>query len=125
MQLDLTSIESCKRIVIKIGSALLVDDAKGELRADWLNSLTVDIAELKKRGQDVILVSSGSIALGRGTLGSRVGRQSEGADAGRPGDVDARARYPERPGAAPAWKGVAAGARGEGGLVRPSANRGA
>jgi glutamate 5-kinase len=54
------------RIVVKIGSALLVDSAG--LRSDWLTGLAQDVAELKARGADVILVSSGSIALGRRVL---------------------------------------------------------
>jgi glutamate 5-kinase len=57
-----------KRIVIKIGSALLVDRAFG-LKAAWLDSLCADIAELKKAGADVLVVSSGAIALGRTVLG--------------------------------------------------------
>ncbi|MEO9824478.1 MAG: glutamate 5-kinase [Paracoccaceae bacterium] len=63
----MASIGLAKRIVIKVGSALLVDG--GALRNDWLASLADDIARLRARGQDVILVSSGSIALGRGVLG--------------------------------------------------------
>src|SRR5204862_3418308 len=57
-----------KLIVVKVGSALLVDGAKGELRRDWLASLCDDIAGLKKNGLAVVLVSSGSIALGRRLL---------------------------------------------------------
>jgi len=55
-------------VVVKVGSALLVDGAKGELRREWLTSLCDDIAGLKKRGLAVVLVSSGSIALGRRLL---------------------------------------------------------
>jgi glutamate 5-kinase len=55
-------------VVVKVGSALLVDGGKGELRRDWLASLCDDIAALKKRGLAVVLVSSGSIALGRRLL---------------------------------------------------------
>lgn len=62
-------LTSAKRIVVKIGSALLVDAATGALRIDWLTSLAADIAEQKKRGRDVLVVSSGSIALGRRVLG--------------------------------------------------------
>ena len=62
----MASLKQAKRIVVKIGSALLVEN--GALRADWLSSLAEDVAALKARGQDVILVSSGSIALGRGVL---------------------------------------------------------
>jgi glutamate 5-kinase len=58
-----------KLIVVKVGSALLVDSAKGELRRAWLESLCADIATLKKNDVKVILVSSGSIALGRRLLG--------------------------------------------------------
>lgn len=61
--------ETAKRIVVKIGSALLVDRETGALRADWLASLVADVADLKARGAEVVLVSSGSIALGRGLLG--------------------------------------------------------
>ncbi|HEY2010321.1 MAG TPA: glutamate 5-kinase [Rhizomicrobium sp.] len=57
-----------KLVVVKVGSALLVDGAKGELRRDWLASLCDDVAALKNRGIAVVLVSSGSIALGRRLL---------------------------------------------------------
>ncbi|MDB6179813.1 glutamate 5-kinase [Paracoccus fistulariae] len=56
-----------RRLVIKIGSALLVD-ADG-LRRDWLQALCDDVADWRKGGTDVVLVSSGSIALGRRVLG--------------------------------------------------------
>lgn len=62
----MASLSTAKRIVVKIGSALLVDG--GALRSDWLASLAEDIARLRAREQDVIIVSSGSIALGRGVL---------------------------------------------------------
>ncbi|MEM9788675.1 MAG: glutamate 5-kinase, partial [Pseudomonadota bacterium] len=58
-----------KRLVVKIGSALLVDVETGKLRQDWLTSLASDVARIKARGTQVIIVSSGSIALGRGVLG--------------------------------------------------------
>ena len=61
-------ILAAKRLVVKIGSALLVDHATG-LRVGWLAALAEDVAAIKARGADVILVSSGSIALGRGVLG--------------------------------------------------------
>jgi glutamate 5-kinase len=57
-----------KLVVVKVGSALLVDAGKGELRRDWLASLCDDVATLKKQGMAVVLVSSGSIALGRRLL---------------------------------------------------------
>ena len=57
-----------KRVVVKIGSALLVERDTGRLKTEWLNSLMDDVAELTKAGKDVVLVSSGAIALGRHTL---------------------------------------------------------
>ncbi len=65
----MASLAQAKRVVVKIGSALLVDRTTGHLRQDWLLSLAADVKRLKSRGQDVVLVSSGSIALGRGVLG--------------------------------------------------------
>jgi len=57
------------RIVIKIGSSLLVDDDSGRLNRPWLESLADEIARLRERGQQVLIVSSGAIALGRKYLG--------------------------------------------------------
>ena len=59
-------IRTARRLVVKIGSALLVD-ANG-LRQGWLSALAMDVAEAKVRGTQVVLVSSGSIALGRKVL---------------------------------------------------------
>jgi len=59
------------RVVVKIGSALLVDQPSGALRRDWLQTLCADVAALRRDGKEVILVSSGAIALGRGALGLR------------------------------------------------------
>ncbi len=64
----LPTLAGTARLVVKIGSALLVDRETGALRAEWLRALALDVAMLKARGMDVILVSSGSIALGRGVL---------------------------------------------------------
>ena len=64
----MATLSDAKRLVIKIGSALLVDRASGALRADWLHALALDVAAIKARGTDVVIVSSGSIALGRGVL---------------------------------------------------------
>jgi len=55
-------------IVVKVGSSLLVDGKSGQLRRDWLVSLCADVAALRSHGAKVILVSSGSIALGRNLL---------------------------------------------------------
>lgn len=64
----MATLTTAKRLVVKIGSALLVGRDTG-LRTEWLQSLAADVARIRARGTDVILVSSGSIALGRGVLG--------------------------------------------------------
>ena len=65
--MSLPQLKSFKRIVVKIGSALLVDRAEG-LKRQWLESLCADVAALAKGGTEVLLVSSGAIALGRTVL---------------------------------------------------------
>ena len=62
-------IQNAKRIVIKIGSALLFDPVRGEARKDWMKALAADVAALHSQGSQVLLISSGSIALGRRHLG--------------------------------------------------------
>jgi glutamate 5-kinase len=59
---------SFRRIVVKVGSSLLVDQARGELKRAWLEALADDLADLHRAGRDVLVVSSGSIALGRTVL---------------------------------------------------------
>ncbi|MCA0405933.1 MAG: glutamate 5-kinase [Proteobacteria bacterium] len=61
-------LKSFKRIVIKVGSSLLVDRKDG-LKEAWLNALASDIAGLHAGGADILVVSSGAVALGRGVLG--------------------------------------------------------
>lgn len=61
-------LKDAKRIVIKIGSALLVD-ANGQIRYDWLESIGQDVNDLRQQGKDVVIVSSGAIAVGRKNLG--------------------------------------------------------
>jgi glutamate 5-kinase len=61
-------LENFRRIVVKVGSSLLIDAAAGEVRANWLAALAADIARLHQAGKDVLVVSSGSIALGRSRL---------------------------------------------------------
>ena len=56
---------NARRVVVKIGSALLVDSTTGSVRSTWLNSLADDVAELARDGRQIVLVSSGAIALGR------------------------------------------------------------
>ena len=58
-------IKSTRLVVIKIGSALIVDPATGKARADWMLDLAADVASLRAAGTQVVLISSGSIALGR------------------------------------------------------------
>ena len=67
-------LTEAKRVVVKVGSALLVDTEKGRLNRIWLESFAADVAALRKRGQEVILVSSGAIALGRRHLGLSAGK---------------------------------------------------
>lgn len=62
-----------RRVVVKVGSALLVDAASGRLNRTWLESLADDLAILAGRGQQVVVVSSGAIALGRRHLGLSAG----------------------------------------------------
>jgi len=64
----LPNVKSFRRIVIKVGSSLLIDRDKGSVRNEWLNSLAHDIAALHARGADVLVVSSGAVALGRTVL---------------------------------------------------------
>jgi glutamate 5-kinase len=61
----LPSLDRFNRIVVKVGSSLLVDGALGAVRRAWLEALASDIAALHERGASVIVVSSGAIALGR------------------------------------------------------------
>ena len=63
------SLNQFRRIVVKVGSSLLVDRDRGRLRQAWLAALAEDLADLHQRGADVLVVSSGAIALGRTVLG--------------------------------------------------------
>jgi glutamate 5-kinase len=67
-------LQSAKRIVVKIGSALLVDANSGAVKARWLATLIDDLEKAKARGADIIVVSSGAIALGRRSLGLPAGK---------------------------------------------------
>jgi glutamate 5-kinase len=57
-----------RRVVVKVGSSLLVDSQAGRLNEDWLSSLVADLAELHRGARDMLVVSSGAIALGRSVL---------------------------------------------------------
>ena len=61
-------LKDFRRIVVKVGSSLLVDSKAGDVRGAWLSALAADIAGLHKEGREILIVSSGSIALGRSRL---------------------------------------------------------
>ncbi|MCQ8241263.1 glutamate 5-kinase [Rhizosaccharibacter radicis] len=63
------ALRQARRLVVKIGSALVVDPAEAAPRAAWLRGIATDVAVLRARGTEVILVSSGAIALARHSLG--------------------------------------------------------
>jgi glutamate 5-kinase len=60
---------NAKRIVVKIGSSTIADIARASVRAEWLAAMAEDIARLRARGCEVVVVSSGAVALGRPILG--------------------------------------------------------
>ena len=64
-------LAAARRLVVKIGSALLVDEPDGAIRRAWLDALADDVAALLRRGAEVMLVSSGAIAVGRRHLDLR------------------------------------------------------
>ena len=89
--------KSMNRVVIKIGSALLVDEKSGKIRSDWLSSIAQDVATLKEQGKDVILVSSGSIALGRQILGIKMSKKLvENQAAAAIGQIELAATFREK-----------------------------
>jgi glutamate 5-kinase len=69
MSRPVPALADFRRIVIKVGSSLLVDSERGRLKQDWLAALAADIAQLHGQGRDMLVVSSGAIALGRAVLG--------------------------------------------------------
>ena len=62
------NLKKFRRIVVKVGSSLLIDSDAGEVRASWLAALAADLAKLHGEGRELLIVSSGSIALGRSRL---------------------------------------------------------
>lgn len=86
-----------RRLVVKIGSSLLVDPETGRLDREWLASLIDDVAALKDEGREVIIVSSGAIALGRKALGLGQGalKLEESQAAASVGQVDLAHAYEE------------------------------
>ena len=77
------SLASAQRLVVKIGSALVVDQDEAAPRTAWLDGVAADIASLRARGADVIVVSSGAIALARRSLGLHAAPAAAGGTAGR------------------------------------------
>jgi glutamate 5-kinase len=63
------SLRDARRLIVKVGTNLIVDEDKGRIRRAWLEALADDIAELRQSGHEVVIVSSGAIALGRRILG--------------------------------------------------------
>jgi glutamate 5-kinase len=62
------ALKDFRRVLVKVGSSLLIDAAAGRVKEDWLRSLAEDIAALHGEGRDILVVSSGAIALGRSVL---------------------------------------------------------
>jgi glutamate 5-kinase len=62
-------LAGAKRVVLKIGSSLIVDETSGAVRRQWLDALADDIARLRAAGAEIVVVSSGAIRLGRAKLG--------------------------------------------------------
>ena len=67
-------LAAARRVVVKIGSALLVERSAGRVNRGWLETLAADVAAFRRRGQEIIVVSSGAIALGRRGLGLPSGK---------------------------------------------------
>jgi len=90
------ALAGARRLVVKIGSALLVGD-DGEIRRAWLDTLVADVARCRGRGQELILVSSGAIAVGRNDLGlaGRVLRLDEKQAAAATGQIRLAHAYQE------------------------------
>ncbi len=64
----MSGLGGAKRVVVKVGSALLVDEATGAADRAWLTAFAADVARMHARGQQVLVVSSGAVALGRRRL---------------------------------------------------------
>ncbi len=81
-------IKAARRITVKVGSSLLVDSSGDGVRRDWLGSLCEDIGKLRKAGRQVVLVSSGAVALGRRRLSlkqsARLALKQAAAASGQP-----------------------------------------
>jgi glutamate 5-kinase len=67
-------LANARRVVVKIGSALFIDQETGALDRSWLEGVCADVADLRRAGKDVVIVSSGAVALGRRELELGAGR---------------------------------------------------
>jgi glutamate 5-kinase len=72
--MSLDTLTNARRVILKFGSSLITDVATGQVRVDWLASVAADIAALREQGVEVIIVTSGAVALGRGSLGLAAGK---------------------------------------------------
>ncbi|MEO5337334.1 MAG: glutamate 5-kinase [Magnetospirillum sp. WYHS-4] len=90
-------LNRARRIVVKIGSALLVDSVRGTVHRQWLEALAQDVADARARGQAVVLVTSGAVAVGRRhlKLGDRPLRLDEKQAAAATGQVHLMHAYQE------------------------------
>ena len=90
-------LSRARRIIVKVGSRLLVDSGTGALNTEWLTSLVTDLATLREDGTEVLLVSSGAVALGRRALGLKQGalRLEESQAAAAVGQVRLAQAYVE------------------------------
>ncbi len=97
MTASLSRLEDARRLVVKIGSALLVDEASRSIRHGWLEALGDDMARLRAGGAEIVVVSSGSIALGRHQLGlhRRTMRLEESQAAAATGQIQLAHAYQE------------------------------
>lgn len=81
-------LASARRITVKVGSSLLVEDGSEGIRCEWLATLAADIGRLREEGKQVVVVSSGAVALGRRYLGlkrsARLSLKQAAAAAGQP-----------------------------------------
>ena len=84
----LSDLAAAPRLVLKVGSSLLVGKG-GSVREEWIESLAGEIAEARRRGQEVLVVSSGAIALGAAKLGLAKGGRASLADAQAAADAKA------------------------------------
>ena len=65
----MNSLATARRVVVKVGSSLLVDERTGSADRAWLAAFAADAARMRARGQQILIVSSGAVALGRRRLG--------------------------------------------------------